>query len=199
MPYTQDNSPSTSGQDQPANSTTIFPTPKHGHIVALVVTLALVAILMVAVIAYFSTRMRRANSQQDPSRQTNTTRDSAVFDIRHPASHITPFSMCQPDSAPTRFNTMRIAVRRHDGAWDFADPEAPFTPTGVTDPLLSPVSPVSPSISVRSTIKEKIAEARADRSRRRETTNSHTSGLEPPPPAYRPEDHSNEGYPNGKN
>lgn len=51
---------------------------------------------------------------------------------------ITPFGTHAPDSETPRFihspgQNMRIATRRTDGAWDFADPRAPFAPTGITD------------------------------------------------------------------
>jgi len=194
MPYTQDNSPSTDdGQDQSGNPTTVFPTPARGHVVALAVTLTVVAIIMVAAIAYFTARMRRVNTVQDQSRETNvnkSTTNPVVLDLRHPASPITPFSMREPGSK------MRIASRRQDGAWDFADPETPFSPNGVMDPLISPLSPSTP---VRSTIKAQVTEERTRECRKRETSNSHASGLEPPPPAYCPEDRSDEAYIHGKN
>lgn len=40
---------------------------------------------------------------------------------------------------------MRIAIRRPDGGWDFADSGAPFTPQGVTELDVTP----SPSSSRR--------------------------------------------------
>lgn len=88
---------------------------------------------------------------------------------------------------------MRIARRREDGAWDFEDPEAPFTPNGVNDPA---PSPLSPSPSMRSTTNGKAAEALAERDRRRDTSSSGVSAVEPPPPAYNPsEGHSTDnGY-----
>lgn len=90
---------------------------------------------------------------------------------------------------------MRIARRREDGAWDFQDPEASYTPEGVDDP--SP-SPLSPTTSVRSTSKvSKYLEAKGERDNRRDTSTSAVSSLEPPPPAYNPEEHSG-GYTNAK-
>lgn len=84
---------------------------------------------------------------------------------------------------------MRIARRRLDGAWDFEDPQAPFRPDGVAEPSPLPFSP--PSLNHWAT-KSKSTEARMDRDRRRDTDGSSLRGLEPPPPAYHPEDHPDE-------
>lgn len=84
-----------------------------------------------------------------------------------------------------------MALRRQDGAWDFADPESPFTPDGIEDPV---PSPISPSKSMRSTVNVQVAEERLKRNRVGEAGSGNVGELEPPPPAYRPEDHLEEGY-----
>jgi hypothetical protein len=86
---------------------------------------------------------------------------------------------------------MRIARRRVDGAWDFEDPESPFEPQGIADP--SP-HPLSASLSQRSTIRSNKTESNTECDHRRDTDNSGVSRLEPPPPAYHSEFHSDEGY-----
>lgn len=96
MPYTQDNSPTTPTSEQDP-STTDFPVPKKGHVVALGVTLAVVAVLVAVAITYFVVRMRRMKAEQEAeeSREEKQThlpvRKSTVLDARHPASRITPF------------------------------------------------------------------------------------------------------------
>ena len=85
---------------------------------------------------------------------------------------------------------MRIARRRLDGAWDFEDPESPFEPQGIADP--SP-HPLSTSLSQRSTIRSKT-ESNTECDHRQDTDSSRVSRLEPPPPAYHSEFHSDGGY-----
>jgi len=193
MPYTQDDPPTPPSTVQPNNSTTNFPPPNHGHTVALAVTLAIVVVLLLAILTYFTIRMRRPKADPDQSRESNINTSmlrNSILDPRHPASHITPYSMREPYRSK-----MRIALRRQDGAWDFADPESPFTPTGVADPV---PSPVTPSTSMRSTIRVQFAPEHPKRSRR-DVGSRNVRELEPPPPAYRPEDHSDEGFIDGKN
>jgi hypothetical protein len=209
MDYTPDNAPAVPSSDTPATMPTAFPAPKHGHAVALAVTLSLVGVLLVIGITLFIMRMRRARLGQeqqgtDEHDASFLTRKSTILDPRHPASHINPFNselliFC---GLPLKFHvsdpvdhkpgTMRIARRRVDGAWDFEDPEAPFHPHGVGDP--SPVPP-GPLSSKPSTIKSKVTQSKAERDRRRDT-NSSLCGLEAPPPAYHREHQSDDGYAN---
>jgi hypothetical protein len=78
----------------------------------------------------------------------------------HPASRITPFgsageespkfgefclimtlpTISERDVVHTPGSNMRIANRRPDGVWEFADPNGPFTPAGISDLDLSPSS-----------------------------------------------------------
>jgi len=193
MPYTEDNSPIPPDAGQTNNSAANFPAPNHGHAIALAVTLATVAVLLIVIITYFTIRMRRAKSDLEQGRGSNINTSAlrnSILDPRHPASHITPYSMREPYRSK-----MRIALRRQDGAWDFADPESPFTPSGVADPV---PSPVSPSTSMRSTVRIHVTEERQKRNRGRDTGTRNVRELEPPPPAYRPEDHPDEGITDGK-
>jgi len=194
MANTQDNAPAVPSQNPtPTPTPTVFPVPKDGHVVALTVTLLLIGILLVVGITLFTMRMRRARSEQQQGSEVKnaiiSTRKSTILDLRHPASHITPFGTHRPGT------NMRIARRRLDGAWDFEDPEAPFNPDGVTD--LSPL-PLSPSPSNRWTVRSKVAEVKMERDRRRDTDSSTLRGVELPPPAYHPEQHPDEGCTNRK-
>lgn len=77
---------------------------------------------------------------------------------------------------------MRIATRRPDGAWQFSDPQAPFTPTGVSeiDVLPSPSSSTASMLPPRSHRKEREAAREA----RKEYDRDYDLDLNPPPPAY---------------
>jgi type II secretory pathway pseudopilin PulG len=192
MGYTQDNAPTGPPQESPASTPTIYPVPKDGHAVALAVTLSVVGVLLVIGITLFVMRTRRSKLEQqegDEKKSIISIRQSAIVDLRHPPSHIAPFNTHKPGA------NMRIA-RRLDGAWDFEDPEASFYPNVVADPSPLPLSPLS---SKSSTTKIKVTEANAERDRRRDTDGSNSfRELDIPPPAYHPEDHSEEGYTNRK-
>jgi hypothetical protein len=90
---------------------------------------------------------------------------------------------------------MRLAIRRPDGAWDFTDPSEPFTPSGISDIHISPVSPsTTPSSNHRSSksaVRQyKEQESTVSRMIRlgydaREADLAFTEGPLPhPPPAY---------------
>ena len=209
MAYSQDNAPTApSSPEDPSTTPSNFPVPKNGHAAALAVTLSLVGVLLIVGITFFTMRMRRARSaQQEMERSINNSpRKSMILDPRHPASHITPYgseylSICHSQFLIIIFlgslghspGTMRIARRRLDGAWDFEDPEAPFEPQGVADPSPHPLSSLS---SERSTIRRNVSETVTERDRKRDTDSSAVSSsrLEPPPPAYQSELHSDESY-----
>lgn len=165
-----------------------FPVPRRGHIVALAVTLSLVGVLLVIGTTFFAMHMRRMRLKQQRRDEKNLsfcTRKSMLLDLRHPASHITPFIVRQPGT------NMRIARRRLDGAWDFEDPQAPFYPQGVADPSPLPRSLLS---SKHWTVTTEVTETKAEWDCRRDTDSNSVQGLEPPPPAYHPENLSDEGY-----
>lgn len=72
---------------------------------------------------------------------------------------------------------MRIAYRRPDGAWHFADSSTPFTPTGVSDLENIPTSAVSSKLFPFSSQKEQ--DAKLD-----DPFASSYDPITPPPPAY---------------
>ena len=76
---------------------------------------------------------------------------------------------------------MRIALRRPDGAWHFADSRTPFTPTGVSEIDVVP-SPIS---TIASRGFPPLAAPRLPSTKEQEASYSnynHTHN--PPPPAY---------------
>lgn len=72
---------------------------------------------------------------------------------------------------------MRIAYRRPDGAWLFADSRTPFTPLGVSDLENTPVPAVSTKSSPFSSQKELDAKLE-------DPFASSYDPITPPPPAY---------------
>ncbi|KAG5644310.1 hypothetical protein DXG03_008728 [Asterophora parasitica] len=101
------------------------------------------------------------------------------LDRSHPAARITPFG--HPGGETPRFNhtpgsDMRIATRRADGAWDFADPRGPFTPTGVGELDVCP-SPSSSTGMLPPRIRTNLKDQEFKVSR-------YDVEINPPPPAY---------------
>ncbi|KXN82439.1 hypothetical protein AN958_02558 [Leucoagaricus sp. SymC.cos] len=104
--------------------------------------LGIVGLILLVGILILTLRVRRRqksarNSVMQPFH------GSAVLDKRHPAARIVPFGTPGAEGHYYRHTPgkdMRIAIRRPDGAWDFTDPNQPFTPNGVTDIVPSPVS-----------------------------------------------------------
>jgi hypothetical protein len=180
--------PNSGSVPPPDPSSSSYPVPASGHKVALGVTLAVVGVLLIAATTYFTVRMRRAKPDQDMELSEDEKRvqlpvrtKSTIIDPRPPSSL---FDIHEPGT------NMRIARRRQDGAWEFEDPEGSFTLEGVDDP--SP-SPLSPTASVLSQSKvSRYLEAKSERDDKRDTSPSAVSYLEPPPPAYYPDDQSGE-------
>ncbi|KAJ3574809.1 hypothetical protein NP233_g1513 [Leucocoprinus birnbaumii] len=116
------------------------------------VVLGILALCLLLGVGFLTLRARKR--QSDGGDQRGPFQGSAVWDKRHPAARIVPFgtpgaeghTYYQPDFVIVLGHTpgkdMRIAIRRPDGAWDFTDPNEPFTPSGVSDLQPSP-SPAS--------------------------------------------------------
>ncbi|CAA7260347.1 unnamed protein product [Cyclocybe aegerita] len=167
-------------------------TPKSDHrLLTTVVILAIVATFLIAFIIWLTLRVKRRQSNGESSGPYQGT----VMNQDHPASSITPFGAGGPHAgrkAPQFTHTpgedMRIAVRRPDGAWHFADSRTPFTPTGVQDIDVLP-SPMSSSVSLLSLLPHQPLSKKAQEAR------SYGKGYDsdidfevrrtvPPPPAY---------------
>lgn len=108
------------------------------------IILGVVAVLVIGGIVCVTMRSKR--------RQLNTEDlgpfHGTVIDRDHPAAKIMPFGSASRESPRYHNNPgsdMRIAIRRPDGGWDFADSGAPFTPQGVSELDVTP----SPSSSRR--------------------------------------------------
>ena len=91
--------PNSGSVPPPDPSSTGYPMPASGHKVALGVTLAVVGVLLVVAVTYFTIRMRRARPEQDMELNQDEKdahlperTKSMIVDPRHPASRITPFS-----------------------------------------------------------------------------------------------------------
>lgn len=116
------------------------------------VVLGILALVLLLGVAFITLRVRRRQSGGDHER--GPFQGIAVWDKAHPAARIIPFGTPGTEGhtyyrhAPGK--DMRIAIRRPDGAWDFTDPNEPFTPSGVSD--LQP-SPASSRTTFFSTIK----------------------------------------------
>lgn len=80
---------------------------------------------------------------------------------------------------------MRIALRRPDGAWHFADSRTPFMPTGVNDIDVLP-SPTSSSASLLSLNVKIPSNKEREAMAARDLYKGHDpeSVAIPPPPAY---------------
>ncbi|KAF8959921.1 hypothetical protein BDZ97DRAFT_1922529 [Flammula alnicola] len=159
------------------------PTPKSDHrILIVVVILGIVGAFLIAYIIYITRRVNRRQSNGEISGPYQGT----AMHQDHPAANITPFGAAGPHygGQVPRFKhnpgeDMRIALRRPDGAWHFADSRTPFTPAGVTDidVLPSPMSSSTSLFSFNSHLpSSKEQEVRASR--------EHYYNPAPPPPAY---------------
>ncbi|KAF6746801.1 hypothetical protein DFP72DRAFT_1017071 [Ephemerocybe angulata] len=163
-------------------------TPKNDRrILSVIVVLAIVGAFVIASIVWYTLRLKRRSKRPMSGGPFQGT---SIWDKNHPASRITPFGA--PSNAPSFDHRpgedMRIAYRRPDGAWLFADSGAPFTPSGVSDLVNSPVSasssqvfPFSPAYNPTS---KKEQEAKLDSLKADKDGYFDYDSITPPPPAY---------------
>ncbi|KAF5374617.1 hypothetical protein D9615_008959 [Tricholomella constricta] len=169
--------PSPTGQTAPQNESQI-------SIIGIV--LGVIGALLVAGVIFATLRMKRRRSlnNADGSEESFVSpKQGRRVDRSHPAALITPFGW--PGGETPRFNhtpgsDMRIAVRRADGAWDFADPRAPFTPSGVSEIDVLP-SPSSSTGKLLPRVRTKEQESKASRYG---YDREYDVEIHPPPPAY---------------
>ncbi|KAK2463023.1 hypothetical protein APHAL10511_004678 [Amanita phalloides] len=119
------------------------------QVVILATFVAVLIIVAVGAVFYFTLRWRAYQSEHDPECRPIA---STAVDKTHVAARITPFAS-QPNLIP-QFNhrpgiDMRIATRRADGAWEFSHPNSPFNPLGVTEiePVCSKILSIPPTPS----------------------------------------------------
>ncbi|KAF8161535.1 hypothetical protein B0H34DRAFT_383755 [Crassisporium funariophilum] len=192
-PYPAASSPTTANANSSAPNTDA--TPKSDHrILIVVVVLGIVAACLIAFVIYITLRLKRRQS----SGKAFGPYQGTVMHHEHPAAHITPFGAGGPHSGGRCRDSvqrppgedMRIAIRRPDGAWHFADSRTPFTPVGVKDidVLPSPMSSSTSMFSFNSRLpSNKELEAKAARDFHKGYDSEFdfaVSSHVPPPPAY---------------
>lgn len=195
-----------------ADSSTSSYDPRSAIVGGVLGTLAFILLVGIVLITL---RVRR-RAKDDGEKAVGPFQGTAVLDKSHPAARIVPFgtpgaeghyfrkfpsflmqqisNRCIIGHAPGK--SMRLAIRRPDGAWDFTDPSEPFTPTGVSDVQPSPMSSTTNLVSgsrrkngSRSAILEyKEQESRAAQLIRlgydARDDDLEVNGLRHPPPAY---------------
>ncbi|KAF9047671.1 hypothetical protein BJ165DRAFT_1117351 [Panaeolus papilionaceus] len=139
--------PSTTSSTVSSSPTPYDATPKNDkRILTVVVILGIAAFFLVLYIIHITIKLKRrqrAEGTEGPFAGT-------VLAGEHLAAKITPFGEGVAGSRGPRYNhtpgsDMRIALRRPDGAWHFADSRTPFTPVGVSEIDVLPSPTVSTS------------------------------------------------------
>lgn len=119
------------------------------RLTAVIAILTIIGIILIGVIVFITVRLRRGDTGSGDRRSmAGPFHGTSIWEREHPATRITPFDAQY--KSPT-FNhvpgsDMRIAHRRPDGAWHFADSRTPFKPEGVSD-LDNTPSPMSAASS----------------------------------------------------
>lgn len=157
------------------------------RLLIVVFALGIVGVALIGFIIYITVRLKRRR----PDEASGPYKGTSVHH-EHPAAQITPFGGGGPHSGRnvpqfkyTPGEDMRIAIRRPDGAWHFADSRTPFTPTGVNDIDVLP-SPMSSSASLLSfnTKMPSNKEQEFNDTRYDPESDFEISPIAPPPPAY---------------
>ncbi|KAJ7727362.1 hypothetical protein B0H16DRAFT_257242 [Mycena metata] len=96
------------------------------------IIIAIVAVLLLVSLMLFVLRFRRQTKKKFNGKEVQA---GETVSRTHPAAlMITPAEgKGTPRFVHTPGTNMRIASRRSDGAWEFADPRAPFTPAIIAD------------------------------------------------------------------
>ncbi|KIK05834.1 hypothetical protein K443DRAFT_674880 [Laccaria amethystina LaAM-08-1] len=204
----------------PSSSKPNDASPKNDSRTLITITiLSIAAFLLIGYIVYLTLRLKRRQLAEstEAGGGGHGPYHGAPADGSHIASRISPFASesTSPGGVVPRFqrtpgSDMRIAIRRPDGAWHFADSRTPFTPSGVSDidvipspssstsflPWSSradvPSSPSSTSFlpwSSRTNVSKKEMEVKAMATKGYGGREFDVNvGLVPPPPAYTHED-----------
>ncbi|KAG0701155.1 hypothetical protein DFH29DRAFT_876074 [Suillus ampliporus] len=160
MPFTHDASP-TDTSSSPTQTDLDFPVPTDGHVVAVAVTVGIVAVFLFGLITWLALRLRRRPTDAAPSPNMRRILTS---------DHTRP-------STESKFNFMRksfrVAHQQDDGSWDFSDPDPKQSYiTPVPKCQLSPLR-ILPRSNRSSIYKGELSPAASD--------------PESPPPAYCPD------------
>ncbi|TFK45119.1 hypothetical protein BDQ12DRAFT_674159 [Crucibulum laeve] len=184
-----------------ASSTVTDATPKNdSRILTVAVVLSILGAILVGGIIYMTIRLKRRQANGAASGPYHGT----VVNEEHPSAQITPFG--SPGSETPQFrhtpgSGMRIAIRRPDGAWQFGDHRAPFTPSGVSDIDVMPSTPSSLTFSLQLKNNSRTRLTKADEVKAaRDFNKAYDRDLDVeigpnvmPPPAYGHE-HESDGY-----
>ncbi|KAJ6550663.1 hypothetical protein DFH09DRAFT_1168647 [Mycena vulgaris] len=122
-----------SSSTSPFSSSTPSKTPS----LAIPIAIVAIVILLLVSIMLLTFHFRRQNKKKSSAAQRKGREVQAGETVSraHPAAlMITPAEgKGTPRFVHTPGTNMRIATRRADGAWEFADPRAPFTPAIIAD------------------------------------------------------------------
>ncbi|KAJ7205965.1 hypothetical protein GGX14DRAFT_643752 [Mycena pura] len=115
-----------------AHSKTAAPT---SYIVPILVSGILLVLLALMLVALHFRRHAKKKSSATSARNRREVQPGEIVSRAHPAAlMITPADgQGTPRFVHTPGTNMRIATRRPDGAWEFADSRAPFTPLIIAD------------------------------------------------------------------
>lgn len=136
----------TASSSSASSSASTSPASSHDpRFIAVGVVLGIFGLILLVVILVFTLRVRKRQIKAG-EKSAGPYHGAMVLDKSHPATKIRPFGTPVTEGHSFRHipgQDMRIAIRRPDGAWDFADPSEPFTPYGVSDVCPSPTSATS--------------------------------------------------------
>ncbi|KAJ7766507.1 hypothetical protein DFH07DRAFT_343973 [Mycena maculata] len=126
-PLVPSSSPSPSSTPANAPSSAVIP-----------ITISVIAVVLLVSLMFITLHFRRKNNKSISAAQARKGREAQPGETvsrPHPAAlMITPAEgKGTPRFVHTPGTNMRIATRRPDGAWEFADPRAPFTPAIIAD------------------------------------------------------------------
>ncbi|RDB20783.1 hypothetical protein Hypma_012214 [Hypsizygus marmoreus] len=175
---------------QPSSSPA--PAPNDARISIAGIVLGILVFIVIGGIIFATIRMKRrraANAKAGADYYVSSSHGTTL-DRDHPAARITPFGA--PGGETPRFivlivsehtpgSDMRIAIRRPDGAWHFADPRTPFTPSGVSEIDVLPSPSSSSSIKFPRRVHAKEYETKLSRELHMGYDDIEAN---PPPPAY---------------
>ncbi|KAF8627747.1 hypothetical protein AX17_006114 [Amanita inopinata Kibby_2008] len=175
----------------PSASTQANASGARTQIIATVV--AVLLLVLAGLTLYFILRWRGRQGGHDV--ESPSTRSKAV-DRSHIAAQITPYgsaSNLTPQFNHTPGSDMRIAIRRPDGAWEFAHPGSPFNPAGVREIEVPPPSAGTMSSFPPTPVTPEMPKSPAEMMKERESNAARLIrkgydyrefDVDTPPPAY---------------
>ncbi|KAJ7465118.1 hypothetical protein FB451DRAFT_1402838 [Mycena latifolia] len=144
------------------------------------IVISVVAVLLLASLMLLTFHFRRQNKKKISAAQARKGREIQAGETvsrTHPAAlMITPAEgKGTPRFVHTPGTNMRIASRRSDGAWEFADPRAPFTPAIIADAADAALPASRTSSATNSVINERSSHPRDPSPSRARSPYSHAS------------------------